>query len=182
MHTHDQDQLTAPPAQTSRPHESADRAPGTGSEIGPLNADGMLHLQRTAGNSAVAGLVGEAGAGGAPLDTDTRSFMESRLGADFSDVRVHTDASATESARSFGAQAYTVGSDVVVQADRWAPDTDAGRHLLAHELTHVVQQKAGPVDGTPTGDGVALSDPGDRFEQEAERSADAAVGRDVTSS
>ena len=165
-HDHDHDQATKTPVEAV--HETS-----------PIRApfENMLNLQRMAGNQAVAGVLDVDRSGGAPLDTDTRSFMESRLGADFSDVRVHTDGAATESARSLGAEAYTVGTDVVVQSQRWSPGTEAGRHLLAHELTHVVQQKAGPVDGTPTGDGIALSDPGDRFEQEAERTADAAVRR-----
>ena len=69
------------------------------------------------------------------------------------------------------AKAYTVGDEIVFNRDAYRPDTDAGRHTLAHELTHVVQQRSGPVDGTATGDGVAVSDPGDRFEREAEANA-----------
>jgi len=78
---------------------------------------------------------------GRPLDGATRSFMESRFGHDFSGVRVHTDALAQESARSVNALAYTVGSDIVLGAGQYAPQTGAGRRLLAHELTHVVQQQ-----------------------------------------
>lgn len=140
----------------------------------------VLSLQRSAGNQAVAGVLEALGSGGTPLDTDTRHFMEASLGHDFSAVRVHTDGPATESARSIGAQAYTVGTDVVVQADRWAPGTDAGQELLAHELTHVVQQAAGPVDGTPVDGGIQLSDPGDRFEVEATRTAAAVVAQRLT--
>lgn len=66
--------------------------------------------------------------------------MERRLGHDFSRVRVHTDSRAVESARSLGARAYTVGSDVVFGAGEYAPSATEGRRLLAHELTHVVQQ------------------------------------------
>ena len=73
------------------------------------------------------------------------------------------------------AKAYTVGNEVVFNRGAYQPDSDAGRHTLAHELTHVVQQRSGPVDGTPTGDGVAVSDPGDRFEREAEASASAVM-------
>src|SRR5947209_8468049 len=76
--------------------------------------------------------------GGMPLDRDTRGFMESRLGADFSDVRVHTDAKASESARSVQAHAYTVGTDVVFQSGQYTPESDSGKKMLAHELTHVV--------------------------------------------
>ncbi len=101
--------------------------------------------------------------------------MEERLGADFSPVQVHAGPAATASARSLDADAYTVGEDVVFKADRYAPGTTAGRRMLAHELAHVVQQRAGPVAGSPTGDGLAVSDPGDAFERQAQRAADQVV-------
>lgn len=78
---------------------------------------------------------------GHPLDTGTRSFMESRFGHDFSQVRVHTDPQAAESASAVHARAYTVGQDVVFGAGQYAPETATGQHLLAHELTHTVQQQ-----------------------------------------
>jgi len=77
---------------------------------------------------------------GQPLDINTRAFMESRFGHDFSSVRVHTDAQAAESAQAVHASAYTVGQDVIFGAGRYAPDTAAGRGLIAHELTHTIQQ------------------------------------------
>lgn len=79
---------------------------------------------------------------GRPLDIETRRSMESRIGFDFGKVRVHTDARAAASARALGARAYTVGSDVVFAAGRYAPHSAEGSRLLAHELTHVVQQTA----------------------------------------
>ena len=79
---------------------------------------------------------------GQPLDAATRSFFEPRFGRDFGDVRIHSDASAAESAQSVNAQAYTVGKDVVFGKEKYRPQTDEGRHLLAHELAHVVQQSA----------------------------------------
>jgi len=79
---------------------------------------------------------------GQPLDPATRSFMEARLGYDFSRVRVHSGARANASARSVHAHAYTVGDNIVFDAGRFAPQTREGRRLLAHELTHVVQQGA----------------------------------------
>lgn len=88
------------------------------------------------------------GSGGQPLDTATRAFMEPRFGHDFSQVRVHTDEQAANAAAGMQARAYTVGSDIVFGAHEYAPDTTAGRHLLAHELTHVVQQEA---DVAPAG-------------------------------
>ena len=84
---------------------------------------------------------------GQALDSETRNFFESRFGHDFSRVRVHTDANAANSARAVNALAYTVGRDVAFGAGQYAPQTDAGRKLLAHELTHVVQQGSGPSSG-----------------------------------
>ena len=77
---------------------------------------------------------------GRPLDTETRAYFEPRFGRDFSGVRVHTDERASASARSVSALAYTVGPDIVFAAGRYAPAAPEGRRLLAHELTHVVQQ------------------------------------------
>ena len=77
---------------------------------------------------------------GQPLPGEVRSFMEPRFGADFGDVRVHTDAEAAQLSRDLHAQAFTHGRDVYFGAGRYAPETDAGKRLLAHELTHVVQQ------------------------------------------
>ncbi|MYR62899.1 DUF4157 domain-containing protein, partial [Streptomyces sp. SID625] len=108
---------------------------------------------------------------GRPLDDSVRTDMETRLGADFSDVRIHDDTSARASAAELGARAYTSGSHIVIGAD----GTD--RHTLAHELTHVVQQRRGPVAGTDHGDGVSVSDPSDRFEREAEATAARVMSR-----
>ncbi len=80
---------------------------------------------------------------GQPLDTATCAFMEPRFGHDFSGVRVHNDARAAESARAVNALAYTVGRDVVFGAGQYAPHSRAGQRLLAHELTHTIQQLAG---------------------------------------
>jgi hypothetical protein len=102
---------------------------------------------------------------GSPLDGPVRQEMENRLGADFSDVRVHTDSAARESAAEVGARAYTSGSHIVLG------DGGGDRHTLAHELTHVIQQRRGPVAGTDNGAGLRISDPGDRFEREAEANA-----------
>ena len=151
--------------------------------VGP---SGILHMQRLAGNSGVAGFVAQreetespvkqvVRSPGSPLDSDTRSDMEARLGHDFGDVRVHTDGEAGASAKSVQAQAYTVGNHVVFGEGSYQPGSDSGKRTLAHELTHVVQQRSGPVDGTPADGGIQLSHPSDRFEQEAERSADVAM-------
>jgi Domain of unknown function (DUF4157)/Heterokaryon incompatibility protein Het-C len=80
---------------------------------------------------------------GQPLDPVARAFMEPRFGHDFGPVRVHSGVAAEQSARDMNAQAYTVGRDIVFGRDRFAPGTNEGRRLLAHELAHVVQQ-SGP--------------------------------------
>lgn len=80
---------------------------------------------------------------GQPLDAGTRDFMEPRFGHDFSQVRVHTDAKAAESAREVNALAYTVGRDVVFGLHRYSPRSEKGLLLIAHELAHTVQQREG---------------------------------------
>ena len=79
---------------------------------------------------------------GQALDLETREFMASRFNHDFSHVRVHTDEHAVAAARSLNAQAYTLGQDLVFATGQYAPQTYAGRHLIAHELSHVIQQQA----------------------------------------
>ena len=149
-----------------------------------LDGAGILGLQRAVGNSGVGAMLEEerspvhdvvGSGGGSPLAPDVKGEMESRLGHDFSDVRVHNDSQAHESARSVNAHAYTVGSNVVFQRDRFDPSSSEGKTMLAHELTHVVQQRSGPVDGTSTGGGVKVSDPSDRFEREASANAERAM-------
>jgi hypothetical protein len=81
---------------------------------------------------------------GQPLSPGDRTFMETRLGRDFSDVRVHTGPLAARSAESVAANAYTVGSHVVFGDGRYEPGSGAGRRLLAHELVHVMQQSSSP--------------------------------------
>jgi hypothetical protein len=101
--------------------------------------------------------------------------MEPRFGHDFSRVRVHADAKAAESARAVNARAYTVGRSVVFGGEQVAPGTPAGRMLLAHELAHVVQQ------GDQRSSPVAIGEPGDALERQADRIA-AAVLRGATPS
>ena len=85
---------------------------------------------------------------GKPLDAETRAYFEPRFGRDFSGVRVHAGSAAARSAQEVNAQAYTVGESVVFGSGQFAPQTHNGRRLLAHELTHVVQQSAaGQVSG-----------------------------------
>ena len=78
--------------------------------------------------------------GGQPLSKSERAYFEPRFGVDFSQVRLHSDAQAAESARAVNAKAYTVGQDVVFGTGQYTQGTGEGRRLMAHELTHVVQQ------------------------------------------
>jgi hypothetical protein len=86
---------------------------------------------------------------GQPLDITARAFMEPRFGHDFSNVRVHTDDRAATSARAVNALAYTVGSHIAFDTGRYRPDSGNGQRLLAHELTHVVQQHGQIPTGSP---------------------------------
>ncbi|HZL88755.1 MAG TPA: DUF4157 domain-containing protein, partial [Pirellulaceae bacterium] len=102
-------------------------------------------LQRHAAGSAGVGSVPPVvhsvlNSPGQPLDASTRGFMEPRFGHDFSQVRVHTDSQAAESARAVNAHAYTVGQDIAFDRGRYDPHSSVGRQLLAHELAHTVQQ------------------------------------------
>ena len=145
-----------------------------------LGAEDVLGLQRSVGNAGVSSMLEEErspvhdviSSGGRPLEPDVRTDMESRMGHDFSDVRVHDDSAAAASASAVNAHAYTVGSNIVFQRDTYNPGSSEGRTTLAHELTHVVQQRSGPVDGTSAPGGIKVSDPSDRFEQEAASNAD----------
>ncbi len=89
----------------------------------------------------VAGAIAQARGGGAPLGGAARAFFEPRLGRDFGDVRVHDDANAHALAGSLGARAFTVGNHIFFDRGELAPSTPGGGRLLAHELTHVVQQR-----------------------------------------
>ncbi|CAN7559942.1 MULTISPECIES: eCIS core domain-containing protein [unclassified Variovorax] len=98
---------------------------------------------RESGPAATAAVQSTLAEGGAPLEPATRQFMESRFGHDFGSVRIHADAQAAASAQSVGARAYAVGEDLVFNRGQYQPATLSGRHLLAHELAHVVQQGGG---------------------------------------
>lgn len=107
---------------------------------------------------------------GQPLDVATRTFMEPHFEHDFSQVRVHTDAKAAESAKSIDALAYTVGRDIMFGISQYAPATSEGKKLLAHELTHVVQHRGADLSD------LTLSDTHGQSEQEARSAASAVMG------
>ncbi|WP_228561063.1 eCIS core domain-containing protein [Catenulispora pinisilvae] len=196
----DQDTAKAGKASSTR------SAPARSAAAPSTDPTGLLSLQRSVGNAAVVQLLAEAGdahsqeshehgpgcghgggdapvqrssvqsvlsAPGSPLAAPMRAEMESRLGADFSDVRLHTGGAAQRSAAEIGARAYTSGNHVVIG------DGGGDKHTLAHELTHVIQQRQGPVAGADNGSGLKVSDPSDRFERAAEANATRVLSRPV---
>jgi len=84
------------------------------------------------------------GSGGQPLSASSHKYFASRLGYDFSHVRIHNDSQANQSARAINAKAYTTGNDIVFASGQYSPDSQPGQRLLAHELAHVVQQSSSP--------------------------------------
>lgn len=112
---------------------------------------------------------------GRPLDSTARAYMEPRFGHEFGHVRIHTDQRAAESAQAIQANAYTVGHDIVFGSDRYQPTTNEGKRLLAHELTHVVQQGSHAAQSS----GLTL-ETSQALEREADNVADQTVqGRSV---
>lgn len=109
---------------------------------------------------------------GQPLDLNTRAFMEPRFGHDFSGVRVHTDARAARSAKAVNALAYTVGNDIAFDKGQYSPETNEGKGILAHELTHVLQQKTYQ---KPMQTKLSISESANAAERQADDTADAVV-------
>jgi hypothetical protein len=149
----------------------------------PANAEplaGLLsQLQQSHGNAYVQRVVSEAGgekaheqkhaaeshthSGAQPIDAGTRSQMESAFGESFGDVHVHTGKEAGAVSEQLGARAFTSGRDIYFKEGEYNPSTREGQELLAHELTHVVQQRGGT-----SARGASVGPAGDTFEQEAE--------------
>ncbi|HEV2863325.1 MAG TPA: DUF4157 domain-containing protein [Pyrinomonadaceae bacterium] len=127
---HPRHAVGGPPPDTPGAEEGAVR-------VQTMHADGAATPQSEAPPSVADTLSSP----GTPLEPDARAFMESRFGHDFGRVRVHTDARAAASAESLNAVAYTAGSHIVFGAGQYAAGTAAGRRLLAHELTHAIQQQ-----------------------------------------
>jgi hypothetical protein len=165
---------------------------GTDSAASPT---GMAGLHRAIGNQAVqrlitqrngqgpieldegtAGHIDRARSGGQALDRSTQEEMGQAMGHDFADVRVHTTPEADDLSHRLGAKAFTTGQDVFFREGAYDPGSTAGRELIAHELTHVVQQGTGQVHG---GSRMTVNAPGDIHEQQADASAHATVNAGV---
>jgi Domain of unknown function (DUF4157) len=94
-------------------------------------------------SESVTNQINSSRGGGNRMSENTLSFMESRFNTDFSGIKIHTDSNAVQMSRDLNAQAFTVGSDIYFNAGKYSPQSSSGKHLLAHELTHTVQQGGG---------------------------------------
>jgi Domain of unknown function (DUF4157) len=150
---HDQQRRTAPTGQAPdgqaygrrQPEHASESTPPLHRYLGNSYVQSLAVTERTTQQaSALLPIVRAVlHAPGQPLDPTTRTLMESRFDADFSQVRIHTDAQSAESARAVDALAYTVGRDVVFSEGSYTPHLRQGSKLLAHELAHVIQQERG---------------------------------------
>ncbi len=155
--------------QTARRMISRVRKPGGNSQ--PLaiqrdSDDGLGGME--VGEGMESAIEGKRGTG-RPLPDDTREQMEGGMGADFSGVRVHSDAESHDLNRALNARAFTTGEDVFFGEGEYNPGSSGGQELIAHEMTHVVQQ-GGTDFPTPQGK-LTVNGPGDEFEQEADQTA-----------
>ena len=155
---------------------------------GPLTPDALNRLHQTVGNAAVQRLLAQRSSSSpTELDDQTASAITSRLGhgsvldapmahkagavmgTDFSSVNVHTGSDADQLSGQLGAKAFTVGSDIFFRDGAYSPHSHDGQHLLAHELTHVVQQGGSPANIQGK---MSVNDPHDQYETEADSVAD----------
>jgi len=131
-------------------------------------------VQRSSASLAPPGFDGIPPSAGEQLDPVTRRPMEAHFGADLADVRIHTGSEAAKSATSLDALAYTSGRDIYFASGMYAPSSNSGRRLLAHEVAHVVQQSSGkePSIATKSSHGAKIGAPDDPLETEADRAAE----------
>lgn len=173
--------------QNARPAPVQERKQGQAASLPPLTA-----LQRQIGNRAVARLLAQrsgeaptelddetaarinrARGEGQPLDSTIGSELGAAFGHDLSGVRVHTSPEADSLSRALSARAFTTGRDIFFRSGAYEPHSTSGRQLIAHEVTHIVQQGMGAV---PSAERMTVNPPGDVFEQEAGAAAAALAG------
>jgi hypothetical protein len=177
--THDlePDHLRAPqppaaavePAELSAPERLASSVGNQA--FGALARQGAGILPDGRAHPDVESTIAQTRGGGSALDAGVADRLAPQLGGELSDVRVHTDETADALTNSVSARAFTTGSDVYFAKGEYSPGSGAGDNLLAHELSHVVQQR-----GAPTSGPLEVSNPGDALEVEAEQAAKAATG------
>jgi len=166
--------------------QAAEAAAGGASlTTAPTSAAGVVQAQAEVGREGgalspdLSGRIGAKRGGGQPLEATVRQGLEGVFGVDFSPVRIHADPEADALNQGVAAIAFTVGSDIFFRAGFYQPHSVAGQHLLAHELTHVVQQRTGGVGpsggGGASGGTMTVGAADDRHEQEAEQTAQRVV-------
>jgi hypothetical protein len=136
-----------------------------GQVVGRMQGDGLL--DGGAVHPSVEKAISSSRGSGASLDRGVQEKLAPQLGDSLSDVRIHADSTADALARSVSARAFATGSDVYFAQGEYRPGTAEGNRLLAHELTHVVQQRGAPTSGPMT-----VSNPGDAMETQADAVAD----------
>jgi hypothetical protein len=177
--THDLEHERLPAERPPEPaHEHAEQtaperlASSIGNQaFGALARQGAGILPNGRAHPDVESTIAQTRGGGSSLDAGVANRLGPQFGDNLSDVRVHTDDTADTLASSVSAKAFTTGSDVYFAKGEYNPGSAEGDHLLAHELTHVVQQRDAPTSGP-----LQVSNPGEPLEVEADRTADAAGG------
>lgn len=174
------------PLMPGRAHTGADRQHGDEEEAEGSQEFDTLEVQHTAGNSATAAMLAPTPGDlvrsvisepGRPLDASVAESVSQATGGDPSGIRLHEGPEAGKAAKAVGATMFASGNHIVAP-DGLDVSTAEGMFKAVHEVHHIVNQQAkGPVDGTDTDDGLRISDPGDRFEQEADDVAFSAVAR-----
>lgn len=181
-----------PSQETAEPKK--EQAPLTKSQVeSGLDAGTLTRMQKTVGNAAVqrflaqrqsegptevedktAGAIRSKRGSGQSLDADIAAKAGGVMGQDLGDVRVHTDSQSDNLNKQLGAKAFTTGNDIFFRSGAYDPGTSDGQRLIAHELTHVVQQGASPpaVQGKMT-----VNDPNDQYEAEADTVADVVMSQ-----
>lgn len=149
------------------PHENP--LVGLQNQIGNAGVQRLLAQRSGEGptelDDETAGRINGARGGGQSLDGAVQQTMSGQMGYDFSGVRVHTSSEANDLNEQLSAKAFTTGQDIFFRDGAYSPNSSSGQELLAHELTHVVQQSSGAVE---SGDRMQVNAPGDRFEREAD--------------
>jgi hypothetical protein len=188
-HSFDEKGKVKPKPQQEQTEPQKEDAPISVDKLqGQLDSATLTQMQQTLGNASVQRLLAQRSESGPTeideetavsinnqrgsgqnLDVDVAAKAGQTLGQDFSDVTVHTDAESDQLSKELGAKAFTTGNDIFFREGAYEPGSDDGQRLIAHELTHVVQQGASP----PSVQGkMAVNDPNDQYEAEADHVAD----------
>lgn len=156
------------------------QAPGEGGDSGGDEGEGPTVQQKSSGSGgsghvSLSSYLQQSASGGSRMDATTNQRMSGAFGQDFSNVQLHTDGSAAKVCNSLGANAFATGNHVYFAGGKYSPGSESGDRLLAHELTHTVQQSGGVVGKSVAKSGVTMGSPGDPYEVEADNVASAVV-------